>query len=60
MNSGLRSDPLHEKFPDKVKELAAVWEKCNSELVGPTWVPRGANGNAKKVAQARKKANAKQ
>jgi arylsulfatase A-like enzyme len=51
---------LAEKFPDKVKELAAVWEKWNSELVEPTWVPRGANGNAKKVAQARKKANAKQ
>jgi arylsulfatase A-like enzyme len=51
---------LAEKFPDKAKELAAVWEKWNSELAEPTWVPRGANGNAKKVAQARKKANAKQ
>lgn len=28
--------------PEKVKELAALWEKWNSELVAPTWGPPAA------------------
>lgn len=30
---------LAAKEPDKVKELAAAWEKWNAELVEPKWVP---------------------
>jgi arylsulfatase A-like enzyme len=37
---------LAGKEPEKVKELAAAWEKWNSELVDPKWIP--AKANAKK------------
>jgi arylsulfatase A-like enzyme len=47
---------LAGKEPEKVKELAAVWEKWNSELVDPSWLPRrgaaaGKAGKGKRRAQ---------
>jgi len=33
---------LAAKNPEKVKELAALWEKWNAELVAPTWGPPAA------------------
>src|SRR5437870_1542376 len=44
---------LTDKNPERVKELAAVWEKWNSELVDPAWGPQP--GGARKVAKAKKK-----
>lgn len=44
--------------PEKVKELAAAWEKWNSELVEPKWLP-GARGGANKVAAGGQKKNKK-
>jgi arylsulfatase A-like enzyme len=35
---------LAEKYPEKVKEMAAVWEKWNSELADPAWGPPRAAG----------------
>jgi len=39
---------LAEKEPEKVKELAAAWQKWNSELVDPKWRPNNAAGKKKK------------
>ena len=44
---------LAEKHPEKLKELAAIWEKWNSELVDPAWGP-AAGGGARKAAKAKK------
>jgi arylsulfatase A-like enzyme len=33
--------------PEKVKELAAAWEKWNSQLVDPAWVPAAQSGAKK-------------
>ena len=33
---------LAEKNPDKVKELAALWQKWNAELIPPAWGPPAA------------------
>ena len=30
---------LANKYPEKVKKMAAVWEKWNSELAEPAWGP---------------------
>lgn len=38
--------------PEKVKELAAAWEKWNSELVAPKWVPGNAGKGGGKKRQA--------
>jgi arylsulfatase A-like enzyme len=46
---------LADKNPDKLKELAAVWERWNHELMDPTWGPTARA--AKKAAKAKKKAN---
>ncbi len=46
---------LAEKEPARVKELAALWDKFNSEMVDPAWVPQGAagkKGGKKKAQQA--------
>ena len=37
-DTGEQSD-LAAKFPDKVKELAAIWQKWNGELAEPLWGP---------------------
>ena len=44
---------LAAKHPEKLKELAAIWEKWNSELVDPAWGP-AAGGGARKAAKAKK------
>jgi arylsulfatase A-like enzyme len=36
---------LAAQQPEKVKELTAQWEKWNSELVDPRWIPTKAKGN---------------
>jgi arylsulfatase A-like enzyme len=46
---------LVEQFPDKLKELAAVWEKWNAELIDPLWGPPGAVAG-KKAGKGRKRA----
>jgi arylsulfatase A-like enzyme len=38
--------------PEKVKELAAAWEKWNSELVAPKWIPGNAGKGGGKKRQA--------
>ena len=47
---------LAEKHAEKVKELAAVWEKWNSELVDPAWGPK-APGPVTNAAQGKRRAN---
>ncbi|MDB6077964.1 MAG: arylsulfatase family protein [Akkermansiaceae bacterium] len=47
---------LAAKNPDKVKELAALWNSWNSELVAPKWLPDGRRaarrqGNAPAAAE---------
>jgi arylsulfatase A-like enzyme len=51
---------LAEKNPEKVKELAAVWEKWNGELVNAKWVPKAAAGDAKAAKKKKKKKAATQ
>jgi arylsulfatase A-like enzyme len=46
---------LAAKEPGKFKELAALWDKWNSELVDPKWVPTRAGGG--KAGKGKKKAN---
>ena len=38
---------LAAKEPDRLKELAAVWQKLNSEMVDPAWGPGTALGGMK-------------
>ena len=44
---------LAQKNPDKVNELAAVWQKWNRELVDPAWGP-GAPAAGKKAGKGKK------
>ena len=46
---------LAQKEPAKFKELAAAWDKWNSELVDPKWFPSRA-GAAKKTGKGKKQA----
>jgi arylsulfatase A-like enzyme len=39
---------LAEKFPEKLKEMSAVWETWNSELADPAWGPPAANARKAK------------
>ncbi len=32
---------LAQEQPEKVKELAALWDKWNAELIAPAWLPKG-------------------
>ena len=45
---------LAEKEPAKFKELAAAWDKWNSELVDPKWSPPQ-TGTGKKAGKGRAK-----
>lgn len=45
---------LAEQNPEKVKELAAAWNKLNAEMIDPSWGPGGkvkGNGKGKKAAE---------
>ena len=46
---------LADKEPEKLKELAAVWEKWNRELVDPAW-GRGPGTAGKKAGKGKRKA----
>jgi arylsulfatase A-like enzyme len=45
---------LAEAQPEKFKELAAAWDKWNSQLVEPKWGPGGRGGKRKNAAAAPK------
>jgi arylsulfatase A-like enzyme len=38
---------LAAREPEKLKQLAAAWDKWNAELVDPKWVPNRAGGKGK-------------
>lgn len=38
---------LADKEPARFRQLAAAWDKWNSELIDPTWTPNRAGGGAK-------------
>jgi arylsulfatase A-like enzyme len=44
---------LADKHPERLKELAAAWEKLNAGMVDPAWGP-GAPPAARKAAKAKK------
>jgi len=46
---------LADKQPEKLKELAAVWDKWNREMVDPAWGP-GSGAAGKKAGKGKKKA----
>jgi arylsulfatase A-like enzyme len=48
-------DNLADKNPEKLKELAATWEKWNATLIDPKWGPTP-GGNGGKAAKRKKKA----
>jgi arylsulfatase A-like enzyme len=53
------STDLAAKEPEKVKELTALWEKWNSELIDPKWAPpKNAKAEGGGKGQGKKKKNA--